>query len=255
MSHFGTTDFLLEAARGNVSGMTTGNVVGQNIDVDTAASEDVWSAGGSWVAPTTARTHDVASTDANDDGSPAGTGARTLRIWGLTGWGTAEVTEDITMDGTSNVATANAYVIINKMMVLTKGASGPNVGVITATAQTDATVTAHISVGDGTTQSTVYGFPSTQTVYMGRLFGNILKGGGNAAADVALQFNPEPDVEITTFLTNHVFAVESDGDSNTTINFYVPKVLAGPGIIKIHATVSANNTDVSGGYDFILIDN
>ena len=82
------------------------------------------------------------------------------------------------MDGTTNVPTLNSYVIIHRMKVLTKGATNVNVGVITATADTDGTVTARIDVGRGQSQMAIYGVPSIQTAYVFRFYSNVLKASG-----------------------------------------------------------------------------
>ena len=80
----------LDIPSGGISGTTSVNKFGRNTDIDTAV-EDVWDGGGTWVAPTQVRTHDIVSTSTSDDGDPVGVGARTIRVYGLTGWGAAEV--------------------------------------------------------------------------------------------------------------------------------------------------------------------
>lgn len=263
MTYFPAQDFGLEVAKGKVTGHTSCNIFGRNIEIDSGATADIWDGGHVtggvsliWVAPTAARIHDIASSSASDDGDPAGVGARTIRVYGLTDWDTAEVTEDVTLNGTTNVPTANAYVIIHRMEVLTKGATSPNVGIITATAQSDGTITAQIRVGQGQTQSTIFGIPSTQTAYIGRLYGNVNKAGGAAGLmDMQLRFNPEPDSELTNFHVEHTFGLQTVGTSALTINYYVPKIFAGPGIHKIQGVSGTNDMDVSAGYDLILVDN
>jgi|TARA_Y100000310_G_scaffold323883_1_gene384943 hypothetical protein len=258
-------DYGLEAARGNIPGVSTVNKFGRNIEIDSGITADIWDGGytvGSggvsliWVAPTQARTHQIVSTSADDDGDPEGVGAHTLRIWGLTGWSTAEVSEDITLNGTNNVATSNTYVIIHRMQVLTKGATNVNVGVITATADTDSTVTAVIRAGEGATQMAIYGVPSTQKMYMVRPYANINRSVVSAAAvDVCLLDNPEPADELTNFRTRHTFGLQTTGTSAYTIPYGVPKIFTGPCILKIQVSSSANDMDVSAGFDAFLVDN
>ena len=128
---------LIEIAAGNVPGYSTMQKFGHNDDIDTGTvPETIWTQGGLWVPPTAARTHQITSTDVADDyntPSSGGTGARTLRIWGLDA-NFVEQTEDINLNGTANVATANTYTRIFRMMVLTAGSNKKNVGDITATA-------------------------------------------------------------------------------------------------------------------------
>jgi len=249
-------DYMLEIARGNISGMSHINKFGRNSDVDTADSEDIWDGGGEWVAPTQARIHDIVSDSTSDDGNPAGVGARTLRVYGLKDWGIAEVNEDIVMNGTTNVTTSNSYVIIHRMHVLTKGATESNVGTITATAQTDGTITAQIQPEVGQTQMAIYGVPSTQTAYMTRFYKSFNKSAGiTGSVDITVLFNPEPDVELINFLVKHTQGLESAGTSSRAHQFCPYKKFPGPGIIKLEADASANNSDISGGFDLIIVDN
>ena len=156
-------DFVLETARGNILGVTTYNKFGRNTDIDAGVTADIWDGGYTgdvsliWVAPTQARIHDIKSSSSDD--ASAGVGARTILIFGLTDWDTAESTENITLNGTSNVATSNSYVIIHRMRVLTKGATSVNVGVLTATAQSNNTITAQINAGQGQTQMAILAYP------------------------------------------------------------------------------------------------
>jgi len=255
-------EFPLEVGLGNVPGYSSINKFGRAPAGLQTTATDVWDRADAtptqqiWVAPTQARTHDIVSTSTSDDGDPAGVGARTVKIYGLTGWGAAEVNETITLNGTTNVPTANAYVIIHRMKVLTKGATNVNVGTISATAQTDSSVTAIIRPGLGQTEMAIYGVPSTQKLCIALIYASILKSGGAAAsADMGLEVNPEPDAELTNFITKHTFAAVKDGSSAVEHRFGVPKVVEGPAIIKIQGLASAADLDVSAGFDAYLVNN
>lgn len=254
------SDFFVEVARGNIAGVSSVNKFGRNIEIDSGVTADVWDGGHTadesllWVAPTQARTHTIASDSASD--TDGGVGARRLKVFGLTDWDTAEVNEEIVMNTGSPPVTVNAYVIIHRMFVTNKGATNVNVGTITATATGDATVTAQIRPGQGQTQMAVYGIPSTQTAYMGRLYGNVNKAGGAAGLiDVSLRVNPEPQNELLNFLVKHTFGLQTVGTSALTINYYTPKTIAGPAIIKVQALSGTDNMDLSAGFDMVLINN
>lgn len=71
-------DFWLRLARGEIPGYSFINKFGENPDIDTGSGfEDIWDAGGTYVPPTQARLHDVASTSANDAGIVVSSGTAT----------------------------------------------------------------------------------------------------------------------------------------------------------------------------------
>ncbi len=241
---------------GSISGYRTVNKFGRANNVD-GTPTDIWDRANTvedqdiWVAPTEARIHDIVSSSASDDGSPAGVGARTIRIYGLTDWDTAEVSEDIVLNGTTDVPTVNAYVIIYRMAVLTKGATNVNVGTITATAQTDGTITAEIYAGQGQTQMAIYGIPSTKNAYVTAWWAGLNKG-TEGAADIYLLENPEPDAELLNFLTKHTFGLKSLGKSYVRHPFDPFFKVPGPAILKVMGRGTPANMDVSAGFDLIL---
>ena len=77
MSYLKGAPYELEVPRGNVPGVTSVNKFGRSTDVDTGY-RDVWDVVGTktWVAPTTARVHNIKSSSASDDGDPAGVGRK-----------------------------------------------------------------------------------------------------------------------------------------------------------------------------------
>ncbi len=197
----------------------------------------------------------MVSNSADDDGSPAGIGARTVRIFYLPDWDTAETSTDTTMNGTTNVALPS-MVMINRMQVLTKGTSTVNAGIITATADTDGTITSQIRADQGQTQQAIVGIPSTQKMYIGRLYGNVNKAGGAAGLiDMNLCVNPEPADEPLNCRIAHTFGLQTVGTSALTINYATWKLIEGPAYVKLQGISNTNDMDVSGGFDYVLIDN
>lgn len=256
----GSDAFLLAISQGHVPEVTCVNKFGRNIEIDSGVAADVWDGGHTvasggvsltWVAPTASRVHQIVSTATSD--ASGDVGAKTIQVYGLTDWDTPEISEVITMNGTTNVPTTNSYVIIHRIKVLTKGTSGPNVGTITATADTDGTITAQVRAGQGQTQMAIYGIPSTRSAYMIQYYFSVNKSGGTAGGvDISLLVNPEPDVEETTFVHKHTLGVMTTGNSHTDHAFKPPFRVPGPAIIKIHGHSGANNLDVSAGFDLVI---
>lgn len=262
-----TVDSMLDISIGRFSGFIPYNKFGRAPAGVQSSATDIWDRADAtptqsvWTAPTAARTHSIVSTsdeDSDSGGSVAqGNGARTIRIFGLKTWDdTGETTEDITMDGTNAVNTANSYVIIYRMRVLTSGTSGPNVGTITATAATDSTVTAQMNATEGSTLMAIFGIPSTQTAYITQWYATINKAGGAVATiDFRLRINSEPDTQASDFVTVDERGLQSTGTSSDTFSNSPYRVIAGPAIIKVQGIGSTNDIDASGGFDMIIVDN
>ena len=262
MSRQFTRDFFTEVAKGEIPDALGVNKFGRAPSGIQTTATDVWDRATAaplqsiWVAPTQARTHQIASSSASDDGAPAGVGARTIRVYGLTSWDTAEVNEDIILNGTTDVPTVNQYVIIHRMEVLTKGATNVNVGAISATADTDGTVTAQINDAEGQTQMAIYGIPSTQTAYVTGYYGTLNKAsGGVATINFSFEINPEPDTELINFVTKNTRGVQSTGTSGDSWPFCPPLKVVGPAIIKVQGKASAADVEGSAGFDLMLVTN
>lgn len=253
-------DLMYMLSAGKTQNAISVDKFGRSTNVDSAIATDIWDRANAtddqdiWLAPTAARIHAVVSTSANDDGDPVGTGAHTLRISGLKTWSSVESFEDITLNGAGSVNTTQSYVIIHRMQVLTSGASGPNVGQITATAATDGTVTAQILAGAGQTQMAVYGVPSGSSAYMVQLYVSTNSGSpANVRLDHALLYNPFPGDQSTVFLNKMTTATLDAGVSHFAHHFAPYKRFVGPGIIKVQSTSSANDADVSAGFDLMVV--
>lgn len=241
----------LAIARNVDANYSTMHKFGRNSDVDLAAAEDVWEAPTTtWVPPTAARTHDIASTDANDDGSPAGTGAQTVTIEGLDAAG-AEQSETVTMNGTTNVATANTYTMIHRMYVATAGSGGENAGTITATAQTDATITAQINAGANQTTMAIYKVPASMTAYLMSWYAGTL---GSTNADVNFQLLQKTNTSDAVWRPVQVQGSMGTGSSRFRDDFKVPIAFPALTLLKVRATSDANNQDVFAGFDLVLVD-
>lgn len=256
-----TTDYFSEVALGRIPGRSSVNKFGAAPNGVQVTATDIWSRANAtptqqiWLAPTAARLHAIVSSSTSDDGNPAGVGARTLRIYGLKTWDSNESSEDITLDGTTPVNTANSYVIIHRMKVLTMGASGPNVGTISATAATDGTVTAIILPGEGQTEMAIYGVPSTKIALLHMWYAQIDKAAvAPTACDFELRVNENPNVQTTGFLRKADISVQSDGVNSKTRKHNLPIRFDGPCIIKIQGIASAADIDGEAGFDLELVD-
>jgi hypothetical protein len=253
----------LSIARGLVPGQRSVNKFGRAPDCDTGVANDIWDRAAQpiWLAPTAARIHAIVSTSLADSDvggvNPQGAGARTLRVYGLQTWSSVETFEDIVLDGTTAVNTANSYVIIHRMQVLTTGAGSPagspNTGTITATAAVDGTVTAQITPGEGQTQMAIYGVPSTQKAYLTNIKGSIEQGTGSVVqVDMRLLWCFDVVNQPAVFQTKHTFGFVPGPPFFQP--FDPPNEFEGPGILKLQATCDTNNNIVDGHFDVVVVD-
>lgn len=239
---------------GKVGTLKSDAKYGRCLDCDNGVETDIWDkatgAAPLWVAPTAARIHAIVSSDGDD--ASGGLGANTIRIYGLTDWDSLETFEDISMAGASPINTVNSYVIIHRMLVLTCGASGPNVGTISATAAApDSTVTAQIAIDKGQTLMAIYGVPSVQRAYIPHVYGSINRAIATAAN---FTFYRATDVESTTlaFTTALTLGGHNTGDSSPSIKRIPWPFYQGPTILKLAVETSTNDSDCSGGFDVVL---
>lgn len=327
-NHRGTTEFYHDASRDIIRGASIRHIIGRNTDLGTT-EEDVTDVGGTWVAPTTARIHDVVSTTTTDSGalvytasasggttttlldnatdftsngtatgdllvndtqsfygvirsftatgivvynftrdavqemgitefkmdaddtyriiSSTGTGASAILIEGLDS-NFDYVAEIVRLRGTDTQVTTTAFTMINDMLVIHAGSSQINTGDITATAQTDSTVTAKIITNYGETQSAVYQVPRDFTAYIDSWELDLDKSQANANVDARLIVMPIGEAG----QTKHVMSVLGGGTSNTHHDFLGGLRVQEYAFIKVKAIGSTTGIDVAAGFDFIL---
>lgn len=254
-----SVDPILDVSMSKISGFVPVHQVGRSPDGLQTTATDLWDRADAtptqqiWVAPTAARVHAIVSSSASD--ASAGVGARTIKVYGLTSWTAKEVSETITMNGVTPVNTVNSYVVIYKLQVLTRGTTSSNVGTITATAATDATITAIIRPLIGVSQMAIFAWPSTQNLYLMNWKAGINKSSAAVShATYQLLYNSEPNTQRSNFIE-----MDLTGRQSTGLNFGIDKFepylkLAGPGIVKIQAISSANDLDSNAAFSGVLVD-
>jgi len=256
-------DFALEAGLGKSPGVSTVNKFGTAPDADSGVPTDVWDGADGvtstdiWVAPTAARIHTIVSAsdvDSDSGGSVAqGAGLRTLRVYYLPDWDTAEATEDVVMDGTTGKAMVASAVMIHRMHGLTWGANGVNTGIITATAATDSTITAMITAGSNQTLMAIYGVPSIQTLSITHVGLTVLRTAGTVDATAELLVNTAADTDPDAFLVKDSYSLTENAPLDEDYTPY--KVFTGPLIAKLQVTTNTNNSVVTGRFDAYVTTN
>lgn len=141
-------------------GIRAWHQAGFNADIDAASIETVWSPGGRWQPLTSAQTLSVVSSSVSD--TAAGTGLRTAKITGV-GAGYAHQSEIITLNGTTPVITTQTWLGVNRIEALSCGSDRHNVGDITVSASTSATVQAGIPATASVSQQALFICPADRS--------------------------------------------------------------------------------------------
>lgn len=217
------------------------NNFGSNLDISNATPEDVWPLGGDYVFPTQARIHDLVS-DAAADAS-AGTGARTVLVEGLDA-DYNEISETITLNGLTPVPTTLEYLRINLLTVKTAGSGEENAGIITATAQTDATVTSVISIGINISTQCIFTVPADADLMITEFYIAIGRMVATSATCVLL-LRPFGEV----FQSGTTIAGNSTGTTDTLHPFNPNARCSAKSDIKLRALVGSNNAEIHAGFN------
>jgi hypothetical protein len=157
-------DFFGQVALGIVPGCQLLRKFGDNEALPgTGVTTDIWPATVAGVArrvlPSSAGVATIVSTDADDDGSPAGNGANTVMVEGLDA-NYLEISEEVTMNGITGVTTTKSFLRINRMYNTLCGSSAYNEGDITGSI--GGNVQAVIEANEGQTNQAMYTVPGDQ---------------------------------------------------------------------------------------------
>jgi len=156
--------YTYDISEGNVSGHDPLLVFGRNPDVDTTQAI-VGGQGGALTYLAAAEQLKVSSSSADDDGSPAGDGARTVTVYGLDeNWDFLE--ETVTMNGLAAVTTTASFLRVYKARVATAGVDGENAGDIDVTNNAATAILCRIISGYNSSALAAWSVPRGKTLYM-----------------------------------------------------------------------------------------
>lgn len=245
------TDYHYEVALGRRQGATTWNKFGYNSDVDTG-TETIWSAGGTFSKMTAAATLSVVSTDANDDGDPAGTGANSVIIYGVdANWDTQ--TEVVTLNGTTPVITSATWLGVNRMSIYLAGTGETNAGVITATATGGgSTLQAHIPIGEGSTQQAFFFVANNHQFLADYLKLNSEKTSGGSSPKVRFKGWVYSVVSNAKYLVFNSL-IDTTVENSHEVHPSQPFIIGEKSILYFEATTDTNDTFTSCRFSGILV--
>lgn len=239
-----TASELAAIAAGAVTGKTPIYVTGRNGDVDNVR-EDIWEIGGTYVFPPDGGIQmRVVSTSAADDGSPAGTGARTVDIHYLDAAGATQ-SETVTLNGTSAVNTVATDILrIQDFHVKTVGSGGAVAGVLSLQ-NTAGTVTySSIDTGNNKARQAIFTIPAGCRGYITTVWAGAGVASGQHYLDASLRSTSDFTAdELTPGVFQHkVNLVVQDGSAPIVLP--VPICFPALADIKISAVSDSGTANV-----------
>jgi hypothetical protein len=228
-----------------LDGFDTIHKFGEIPDFDSIdTNEDVWDNTGAYPFPAAAAATTIISDDTDDDGDPAGTGAQTVKVFGLDA-NYMIISETATMDGTDAVTLSNQYLRVYRAFVVASGASGPNVGNIDV--KHGATVIGRIRAGLGQTLMAIYTIPSD--------YDHARMIGWNAAISANITTSARVAIQAReaggSWLTKELTSISNTDSAN--VIFPLPTNYPAQTDLRLRVlSATANSTTVAGGFDLLL---
>lgn len=254
-------EFETEVALGAIDNYEYVFIEGRNPDTDAGQTGDVWDDATNTVGDVVyagqpvedpSETVDVVSSSADD--TAAGTGARTVRIYGLKSTESEEYeTEDITLNGTTAVSSSNNWYRITRIKVLTAGSGGENAGILQVYhTTTTANLFIDLPVGQNESHNAVYTVPANRQLLIKRMQASVVRSNGSAGSAYVRMLVRD------TLTEDAVYRPECNMDIQTGSRFvqdFRGGIKFGAGSdIKVEVTdVSDNNTSTQAIIEGTLI--
>ncbi len=226
-----------------------------NLDSGAANATDIWdrastSADRIWTPLTTADTIDLGYS--GNDGL-ANTGARKVHIYGLdANWDMQD--EEISLTGTAR--SVGSYLRVFRMKVTEWGSLQQNENDIRGFGTASGTDVAQINAGNNQTLMAIYTVPNGYTAFITQYYCSVNRASpSNVSFDIRLLVRPSADVTNNGYQVKNVRGMYIN-QNHLEHNFspYL-KVEEKSDIVMRGTDCTDNNTDVSAGFDLILIDN
>jgi hypothetical protein len=228
-------------AEGVVPGHIGGHKFGANANVGTT-EETIWplSDGHTYFDNDAGEILQISSSDVND--TAAGSGARTIEVQGLANDGTY-LAETVTMNGTTAVPTVGTYWRLNRVVVVTAGASLTNEGLISVKDNADVVTMGQIVAGRGQSQMAF-----TTSRANNNLFIKQIHAGESANKRVTVRLYARD-----TTVTDAAWQLKAEivvNLSDVARDFFVP-LKFGPEVdLELRAVSAITGGDVTAGFIF-----
>lgn len=261
----GAEDFRFALSEGRVYGHTLVEKFGRHGDIQAAVEEDLFGAGQNFYYPTSASTISVVSDDAADDGgSPLGTGAWTVTVYGCDA-DYNEVSDTFTLAGTTPVSSSTSPLIkffrVWRVKVGAVGSGGVNAGNIKVVdASSPENIIGYVTAGHGQSEQLQYTVPAGKTAHVYSGFFGVKEKEGAALAETscivhvwARNYNAASTNNLESWRLLESVDINNRGAGYARVGpiSNIPQ----KSDIRVSAKVAANDTEVNGRLDIVLVDN
>jgi hypothetical protein len=187
------------------------------------------------------------------DDAAAGTGARTIAIFGLDA-NYNKINETVALNGETEVNTTNSFLRIFRMYVVTAGSGATAAGTIyagtgTVTSGVPENIYGMITLTANQTQMAFWTVPAGYTFYLTGIYYSSANSTANASTNFQLIERP----------LDGVFRIQSSvrtaGNGDFVIDFHTPIFFSEKTDIEIRAVASAGASNVSAEFEGIYIKN
>jgi len=236
-----TTDSMLGISGDDILGHNSVHKFGHNSNMGSSAFETIWHNGGLYPWSINAERVNIVSTDIVD--TSVGLGARTIQLIGLDA-SYNEITEIITLNGTTNVLSVNSYLRLQRAKVLSAGSHGHNNGELTATQETSGDILFNISHAKNQTLICTYTVPAGKTAYL-------------IDWQYSIKNGKATDLELLTRKIGEVFQVKSKIGIDTTGNqTWLPYLrIPEKTDVDVRGKATTGAHEISSSLNIILVDN
>lgn len=240
---------VLEIARGAVDNRSYVFKYGENADVDTGSSEDVWDYGGTYVFSSTANIDKVSSSNVGD--------TQTVTLCGLAD-GFIYTEQEVTLTGQTQVTLATPLIRFfrgyNTGTTDFAGDIYVYYGAATAgVPNTAANIRGMIRIGYNQTMMAIYTVPAGKTAYLKKVFAGMKVASPVAqTADITLRVREYGSV----FRISGKVQLQSTGNNTFNYEYANYQMIPEKSDIKVTCdVVSDDNTYIQSAFELLLIDN
>jgi|TARA_Y100000310_G_scaffold331000_1_gene403759 hypothetical protein len=238
----------LEIAIGNISGVAGVNKFGRNSDIASGTTEDIWDGSATYVFPATALMTSISQTADQE----AMRGA-TIEVQGLdANWALTIQNATLNASDTTTVVTlGTALIRCFRMKVLANVIGTSPIRVHNAGETTDYAI---ISTGNNQTLMAIYTVPLGKTAYVIKYHANLNQTATVGPTACNVRFFVRDNANSYERQLKHILGLDPDATSHFD-HFFLPYLKVGAqSDIYIDGTTAGKASDVSAGFDLILID-